>query len=369
MRLSARTVSIGVLGLGILVAFILFGTSAADSPEHSSGSDAANGASALPQLARALGHPPAILDASFEPDLGMGVVFVLTPTVGFARDEARRLSDYVAGGGAVVYAAEQGDPQLDFTLNVNRPRGAVGGAATGAGPALAGVSSVSGGDLVGPLLPSPSQVVLLRAAAGVPIAFEEFRGRGRVIVLTDPLPLCNGYLERADNWRLAADLISLAPAASRIGFDEYHHGAAGQGSPFTSLLSTAWGSAIAWAVVVVFAGLFVRGRAFGPRLALPRGPDRSSAEYVTAVGGLLQRSNGAIVTGRLLIAATRRALATRYGLAPTPAFDGALRSRAPSAALELERAEKNLQGADGDESLLEGARRLHGLAYPGRPRP
>lgn len=368
MRVSGRTVLIGALGLTILVAFIVFGASSADSPEHRTDSDAANGASALPQLAQALAHPAAILDTSFEPDLGIGVLFVLTPTVGFSREEARRLADYVAGGGAVVYASERGDPQLDFTLKVNRLRGAVAGAAKGTGPALAGVSDVSGSDAVGPLLPSSSQVVLLRAAKGVPVAFEQFLGRGRVVVLADPLPLCNGYLEVADNWRLAADLISLAPAGTRVGFDEYHHGAAGQGSPVSGLLSTVWGSAIIWAVVVVFVGLFLRGRGFGPRLALPGGGARSSAEYVWAVGGLLQHSRGMEVTGRLLAAATRRALAVRHGLAVGPAFDAALKSRAPVAAAELEAAHQELEGADGERGLLKGARRLHALAYPGRPR-
>jgi len=368
MRLSPRALAIGLLGLGILIAFIVFGASTADSPEHRTDSDAANGASALTQLAQALGHPAGILDASFEPDLGMGVLFVLTPTVGFSRDEARRLSDYVAGGGTLVYAAEQGDPQLDFTLKVVRGRGFVSGEATASGPALAGVSNVSGGDAVEPLLPSPGQVVLLRTAAGVPVAFEQFLGRGRTVVLADPLPMCNGYLERLDNWRLAADLISLASVGTRVGFDEYHHGAAGQGSPLTSLLSTTWGVAIAWAVLIVFAGLFIRGRAFGPRLALQRAADRSSAEYLTAVGGLLQRSRGAEVTALLLAGATRRALATRYGLAAGPAFDGALRSRAPAAAAELGAAQKDLQEGGGDGSLLKGARRLHDLAYPGPPR-
>src|SRR5262249_16697743 len=117
--------------------------------------------------------------------------------------------------------------------------------------------------------PSSSQVVLLRAAKGVPVAFEQFLGRGRVVVLADPLPLCNGYLEVADNWRLAADLISLAPAGVGGGFDEDHHGAAGQGSPVSGLLSTGGGAAIGWGGGGVFVGFFRRGPGLGPRLSLP----------------------------------------------------------------------------------------------------
>lgn len=368
MKLTGRTVLIATLGLAILTAFIVFGGSAADSPEHRTDSDAANGASALPQLAQALGHPVVILDTSFQPDLGMGVVFVLTPIVGYSREEARRLADYIVGGGVVVFASEQGDPQLDFALKVNRLRGFAGGEATGSGPALGGVTSVSGGQAVQPLAPSPSQVVLLRAADGAPVALEQFISRGRLVVLADPLPLCNGYLEKADNWRLAADLISLAPAGARVAFDEYHHGAAAQGSPLTGLLSTAWGAAIAWAVVVVFVGLLLRGRAFGPRATLPGGGHRSSAEYVTAVAELLRRSGAGREAGRLLSAAARRALAARHGLGAGPAFDAALHTRAPNTAAELTAAEKELEKAGGEGALLRVARRLHGLSYPVQPR-
>lgn len=368
MRLSGRTVVIAMLGLAILAAFLVFGGSTADSPEHRTDSDAANGASALPQLAQALGHPAVILDTSFQPDLGMGVVFVLTPIVGYSREEARRLSDYVVGGGVVVFASEQGDPQLDFTLKVNRVRGIASGEATGNGPALRGVTSVSGGQAVVPLAPSPSQVVLLRTAGGAPVALEQFIGRGRLVVLADPLPLCNAYLERADNWRLAADLISLAAAGTRVAFDEYHHGAAAQGSPLTALLSTAWGLAIAWAVVAVFVGLLLRGRAFGPRVALPGGGHRSSAEYVTAVAELLRRSGAGREAGRLLSAAVRRALAARYGLSAGPAFDAALHTRAPNTAAELTAAESELEKSEGEAALLRAARRLHSLSYPVQPR-
>src|SRR5207248_9238855 len=59
-------------------------------------------------------------------------------------------------------------------------------------PILAGVSRVTGGPALEPLRPSPAQVVLLRTASGRPAAVEELVGRGRVVTLADPLPLCNG---------------------------------------------------------------------------------------------------------------------------------------------------------------------------------
>jgi hypothetical protein len=367
VRLGGRVLGVAALLAAIVLAFALRGTSSGDSPEHRTDSDAANGASALVQLAAALNHPTATLQDDFQPDLGMGVVFVLSPTQGFTRDEAARALDYVKGGGVLVYGAEQGDPQLDQTLRVTRQRTLASGSATGAGPQLAGVSRVTGSVAAQPLAPAPDQVVLLRSTGGQPLAFEEFIGSGRLVVLADPLPLCNGYLELADDWRLASDLVSLAPAGSSVAFDEYHHGPVGVTSPLTGWLSTAWGAAVAWAVLVAFAGLLLRGRAFGPRLALPGAAVRSSAEHVAAVGGLLARSRAAATTGRLLAAATRRALAVRHGVVLGPDFDRALEQRAPAEAAALRDAEAELERDVEEKALLSAARRLHPLAYPDHP--
>jgi hypothetical protein len=370
VRLTGRAVGVAALLLAVVLAFVLRGTSSGDSPEHRTDSDADNGASALVQLAGALDHPTTTLQDGFQPDLGMGAVFVLTPTLGFTRDEAARAIDYVRGGGVLVYAAEQGDPQLDSTLEVARQRTIASGDAAGAGPQLAGVTHVAGSVAAQPLAPAPAQVVLLRSSSGQPLAFEEFIGRGRLVVLADPLPLCNGHLAQADNWRLASDLVSLAPAGTRVAFDEYHHGPVGVSSPLTGWLSTSWGAAIAWAVLVAFAGLMLRGRAFGPRLGLPGAAVRSSAEHVAAVGGLLARSRAAATTGRLLAAATRRALAARHGVALGPGFDQTLGQRAPAEAAELRRAEAELErGGEAEAALLAAARRLHPLAYPDQPPP
>jgi len=367
VRFNARAAGIVLLLLGMVAAFALRGTPVGDSPEHRTDSDAANGASALVQLAGALGHPTTTLADAFQPDLGAGVLFVLTPTVAFTRDDASRTAAYVSGGGALVYAAEQGDPELDLALKVQRQRALASGDADGAGPMLAGVGHVVGAPAAQPLTPAAGQVVLLRSASGQPLALEQFVGRGRLVVLADPLPLCNGYLERADDGRLAADLVSLAPAGALVAFDEYHHGAGGGSSP-GGWLSTPWGAATAWALLAGFVGLLLRGRAFGPRLELPGGGHRTTAEHVAAVGGLLERSEAAATTGRLLAAAARRSLAARLGLAPGPGFEGALRQRAAAEAAELELAEAELRRGGGTEAaLLAAARRLHRLAYPDRP--
>jgi hypothetical protein len=367
VKVDRRLVLVAVLVLAVGVAVYLRGSPSQDSPEHSVRSDAGNGTSALKQLAEALGHPTVTLDGGFTPDLGMRVLFVFTPVTGFTRQEARRLSDYASGGGVVVYASEDGDPQLDAALHVDRGRTFVSGGGTGAGPMLSGVQRVSGGAAVRPLVPGAGQVVVLRGGNGQPIGVEELVGRGRIVTLTDPLPLCNGYLESADNGRLASDLISLAGGGGTVAFDEYHHVVPGPESPLTAWLSTSWGVALAWAAILLFAGLLLRGRAFGPRLELPGGGDRSSAEYVAAVGHLLRRSRAVGVTAEVLRDASRRSLARRYGIGATgTAFEQSLVQRAPREAQELAEAEAQLAGAGGEEALLAAARRLRSAVNPGR---
>jgi hypothetical protein len=231
---------------------------------------------------------------------------------------------------------------------------------------LSGVQRVSGSPAVRPLVPGASQVVVIRGTGGQPIAFQELVGRGRIIVLADPLPLCNAYLERADNGRLASDLVSLAGGGGSVAFDEYHHEVTGSSSPVTAWLSTSWGASLTWAVLLLFVGLLIRGRAFGPRLELPGGGDRSSAEYVAAVGHLLRRSRAVGVTADVLRDAGRKAIAQRYGIGATgTAFERSLQQRAPQEARELAATEAQLAAARGDEALLAAARRLRSLAYPG----
>jgi Domain of unknown function (DUF4350) len=365
VRIGARTWAIAAVVVAIGFALWLRGTSSGDSPEHRTDSDAANGSSALPQLTSALGRQGTVLQDDFAVGPELDELFVLTPTRPFSAAETRRLRAWVSRGGVLVYAAEDGDPALDGALGVRRRGLPVSGDAAGAGPMLSGVARVSGAAAVRPFAPTTGQVGLLRSAQGAVTAYEEPVGRGRLVVLADPLPLCNGYLERADNGRFASDLISLAPTGGQVGFDEHHHAPIGIESPVTGLLSSTWGAGISWAVVVVFAGLALRGRRFGPRLQRPGVQDRSTADHVAAVGRLLAKGRAAGVTSRLLVSATRRSLAGRYGLgAAGPALDAALARRAPRQAAELARLEAELAADPGEGGLIAAAHRLHRLAHP-----
>lgn len=340
-----------------------------DSPEHSSNSDAANGSSAALLFAQAMGHPADQITGSFNmPDPG-SMMFVFTPTSPFTPDEAQRTRAWVSTGGVVVYASEQGDSELDLAFGVTRFGGSAPSGVYRATPVVAGVDRVAGGTGgVVPLDPSAAQVSFLRTREGLSAGYIEKIGLGSIVVLADPLVLCNGFLEKANNGRLLADLLGTVDPRSRVLFDEYHHGlTAGDFAP-QAWLTTPWGAALLWLIVAVFLGLLLRGRRFGPLRGRPVEVARSDAEWSVAVGQLLRRSSARAVTLGLLTGATERAVAARTGLQlqPRERFWNALWVRAPEVAADLAQVESSLHAASaGERELLNAARRLHEIAHPG----
>jgi len=355
-------------GLAAVVAVLLaLGSNPQGSPEHSTNSDAKNGASAVRYVAQSLGHGGEQIGGSF--DLGKaGLLFVFSPTSPFTGYEAQQLHDWVSGGGVLVYASETGDDQVDSAFGVrrsNNPTMARG--ASGVEP-LAGVGELNGGDFVYPLALTTNQVAIVRDRSGLALGYIENIGAGRAVVLADPLELCNGYLDQDANARMLVDLIALAPPGANVAFDEYHHGfTVGDVTPRAWLL-TPWGAGLAWLVIAVFAGLILRGRGFGPRVPLEAGGARAAGEWTSAVGALLHRAGGSRVTLDVLATATQRAVATRLGipLEPHERMQAALEQRAPQLATALAVAERAVATAAAarDADLLDTARRLHHIAYP-----
>lgn len=341
-----------------------------DSPEHSSNSDAANGASAALLYAQAMGHPSSQVTGSFDLPVEGSMMFVFTPTSPYTADEADRTRHWVGLGGVLVYASEQGDLELDRALGVTRAGVPFGGGTYKANPVVGGVSRVAGGSDVIPLEPSPSQVTFLRTGQGLSAGYIQKLGLGYAIVLADPLVLCNGYLEKADNGRLLADLLGTASPGARVVFDEYHHGLTAADFAPQAWLLTPWGAALLWLLVAVFFGLILRGRRFGPIIGRPAEVARSDAEWSVAVGQLLRRSGARAVTLGVLAHATERAVAVRTGLPlqPRERFWNALWVRAPETAAALASVESSLfAAASSERSLLDTARSLHDIAHP-RPR-
>jgi len=358
----------GVIAL-IAIVVALRGTATGDSPEHSSASDAGNGTSALRLYAEALGHATGTVEGEYNLPSAPSLMFVFRPTEGFSNAESQQLDSWLRAGNAAVYATEERDPQLDTQFGLQLSKVSVDAPAHAAAPIFGGVGSLSGASSALAFKPSASQVPLLRNARGDVLAIRTAVGSGQLIAMTDPLVLCNGYLRLADNGRFAADLIALAPSGGAVLFDEFHHGQiAGNAPTATAWVLTPWGAALALAVIIIVAGLAMRGRAFGPPIPLRQAADRSSAEYAAAVGSLLHRTGARRVTLETLLSATRRSVAERVGLGsatPSGQVLEAIAQRSPAAAAELSRAEAELPVAVTSEAaVLDLARRLHDVAYP-----
>ena len=338
-----------------------------DSPEHSSASDAANGASAARLFAQALGHTTNQMAGTFAPPSNDGLMFVFTPTSPFTTDEANRTAGWVYSGGVLVYATEQGDAELDRALGVTRLNGLAPSATQIANPVLQGVTQVAGADFTAPLDPAAAQVPILRSAGGAVLGYLQKFGSGRVVVLADPLVLCNGYLEKKDNGRLLADILGLVGTNAPVAFDEYHHGLVLSDLAPQAWVLTPWGAALLWLLVAGFFGLLLRGRGFGPIIPRPAETARADVEWAVAVGELLRRSAARSVTLGVLATASERAVASRTGLPlqPRERFWNALWVRAPELAAQLNRAERDLYtSTGGDAELLKAAQLLHQVAYP-----
>jgi Domain of unknown function (DUF4350) len=351
----------------VIAAVAYYGQPHQDSPEHSSASDAANGTSAARLFAQAMGHTTDQMVGTFAPPANGGLLLVFTPTSPFTADEADRAAGWVSSGGVLVYASEQGDAELDRALGVARLVGLAPSATQTASPALPGVTRVAGGDFATPLDAAPGQVPILRGGNGLVLAYLQRLGSGTVVVLADPLVLCNGYLDKQTNGRLLADLLGLVATGAPVAFDEYHHGLVLSDLAPQAWVLTPWGAALLWLIVAGFAGLLLRGRRFGPIIPRPPEVARADVEWAVAVGELLRRSGARAVTLGMLGTASERAVAARTGLPlqPRERFWKALWARAPELAGELDQAERALYGsAGGDAELLKAAQRLHRVAYP-----
>lgn len=338
-----------------------------DSPDHSSNSDAANGASAVRLFAESMGHSTDQISGAFNPPSLPGLMFVLTPTSRYTADDAERTRSWVSTGNVIVYASEQGDPELDRVFGVRRSSGFALISNEVATPVVQDVTNVAGGGVVMPLETTTEQVAFLRSSTGLVLGYMQRMGPGVAVVLADPLVLCNGYVDKLDNGRLLADLLGLTATRAPVFFDESHHGVNISDFSPQAWITTPWGAALLWLLVAVFVGLVLRGRAFGPLITRPADVARADVEWAVAVGGLLRRSSARAVTLGLLASATERAVAAQTGipLQPRERFWNALWVRMPNLAAELAEAENALYiSAASEPELLKAAQRLHRIAHP-----
>ena len=108
------------------------------------------------------------------------------------------------------------------------------------------------------------------------------RGRGEILVVSDPQLLANRLLAGADNSVLAVRLLS--PAGGAVRFDEFYHGLGVRGSPLYLLTRLPY-AIVAMGLLLLLAVWSWRKAVFlGPPLPDVEANRRDISEYITAMG-------------------------------------------------------------------------------------
>ena len=138
-------------------------------------------------------------------------------------------------------------------------------------------------------------------------------GQGRIVLLGDPFIVANNGISRADNLRLAINVVN--GSGGLIAFDEFHQGRAAthnaliqyfEGTPILALCGqfALIGLAIVWS----------RGRRFARPLPLPHVDRRSSLEFVASMAELQQRARAHDLALENIYGRVRRVLVRHAGL-------------------------------------------------------
>lgn len=138
-------------------------------------------------------------------------------------------------------------------------------------------------------------------------------GAGRIIVLSDPFIIANNGINRADNLRLALNLVG--STNNLIAFDEYHHGRAATRNQILAYFSgTPVLPMLGQLALILLVVLWTSGTRFGRALPLPFVDRRSKLEFVASMAELQQRSRAYDLAIENIYTRTRRVLARYAGL-------------------------------------------------------
>ncbi len=138
------------------------------------------------------------------------------------------------------------------------------------------------------------------------------RGRGRIIVLSDPFIVANRGISRADNLQLAVNIVAAA-GGGLIAFDEFHQGRGTTQNEFAAYFAgTPVLAMFAQLCLIAAAVVWTRSRRFARPLPALRVDRRSKLEFVASMAELQQRARAFDLAIENVYGRTRRALA-RYG--------------------------------------------------------
>jgi hypothetical protein len=310
-RLRAVLYVLGIFVVLAVFAWVRGETERQDLPAGSSHSSAPNGARALFLWMEATGaHPQRLERTDTLSSAPPQALFFIQPAYPMLPPARTLIDSFMDRGGTIVLAGDSFATvtlagQLGFTLT--RSDDPIERASPPQSPAQS-ASRFSGADR--PVVLTNTNLfverrndarVLLEAPAGQPVAVSAPYRRGRVILISSPLPLNNAGLRDAGTARwVYGDLTS--QLGSTVYFDEIHHvppgsSASPEGEPDLQSLMLRWllrdpvGSAAFYAATLTFLFLLLSGRRLGPALrpVSPGAASRTMYEHVQALAGLYRR--------------------------------------------------------------------------------
>ncbi len=289
-------------------------------------SSAPEGAAALRIWLSSLGYnSQAQASTRFNIQANTDLVLMLEPLTAPDDVEWEELDDWVEAGGVLVLAGDSFTALTAFEhYDVDlRFLDALATALTPPSPLLVSpplTTSAAVNTLAYFRLQRSDYVTLLEVAEG-PVLVAWAEGQGRVVLSATAYPFMNLGLKEAGNPALVLNLVSLAPAHSRVYFDEWHHGQRGAASALTGpgawLRSTPAGHAMLYVAAVIFVALLLGGRGFGRPLPLPRDTTRRAPlEFISALAHLGRRAGHSQAVLGQYRQQLKRQLGRRYRLDP-----------------------------------------------------
>lgn len=201
---------------------------------------------------------------------------------------------------------------------------------------------------------SPAPVVHLIDARGALLADYSY-GAGRIILLSDPFIIANGGISRADNLRLAINVIAGARNGDLIAFDEYHQGRAATRNQLLSYFAgTPILAMLCQTGLIIFVVVWTQGRRFARPLPLPSVDRRSKLEFVASMAELQQRARAYDLAIENIYTRTRRVLARYAGIdsnSPRAEIAQRVAARSQVKAAELEALMRECEDAMAGEPI------------------
>ena len=115
------------------------------------------------------------------------------------------------------------------------------------------------------------------------------KGKGSVIVFSDPIIAHNGYVAQEDN---AVALVSLLTQNETVLFDEFYHGMVPRGNPFVLLKRPSFTILIGLICLTILIYAWRHGIRLGPASVTKPVSRRSLREYVDAMSRMFAQSDG-----------------------------------------------------------------------------